>query len=168
MSCDASVVLSALQAKASETTDPDELGEALVSSLAEAFAQANWVGIYWLRGEDLVLGPYAGAPTEHERIPTGAGVCGTALATGEDQIVGDVREVENYLACSEHTRSEIVVLIKSMGRVIGEIDMDSDAVGAFDTVDHCILRAVADSFGGLVQEEGEDGEPSPDEEAAES
>jgi L-methionine (R)-S-oxide reductase len=150
MSCDVSRVLASLQARASETTDPDALGEALVHALEEAFPKASWVGIYWLRGRELVLGPYVGPPTEHTRIPVGTGVCGTAAATGQDQLVADVREVENYLACSPAVRSEVVVLIRAMGQVVGQIDLDSEQVGAFDAVDHCILRAAADSFGGLL------------------
>jgi GAF domain-containing protein len=112
--------------------------------------QATWVGIYWLEGDELVLGPFEGPPTEHARIPVGRGVCGTAIAEDKDQVVTDVRQVENYLACSATTRSELVVLIRCMGKVVGQVDMDADTVGAFSAVDHCVVRAVADSFGGIL------------------
>ena len=150
MACDASVVLSSLQAKAMQTNDREELGSALVQKLREALPRATWVGIHWLEGEDLVLGPYVGQPTEHRRIPVGTGVCGTAVAENRDQIIEDVRAVENYLPISTSVRSEIVVLVRSMGKVIGSLALDSPEVGAFGAVDQCILRAVADSFGGLV------------------
>jgi L-methionine (R)-S-oxide reductase len=150
MPCDASQVLLALTQRAAETADPDSLGQALVEAIRQNMPKANWVGIYWLQGEELVLGPYVGAPTEHTRIPVGRGVCGTAMAERRDQIVADVREVENYLACSATTRSEMVVLIHCMGKVIGQVDMDSDEVGAFGAVEHCIVRAIADAFSGIL------------------
>jgi GAF domain-containing protein len=150
MACDASKVLLTLQTRAGKTADPNALGTTLVASLQEAFPQASWVGIYWLDGDELKLGPYVGPPTEHTTIAVGRGVCGTAIAENKDQVVPDVRERENYLACSATTRSELVVLIQAMGKTIGQIDMDAPEVGAFGEVDRCIVRAVADSFGGIL------------------
>ena len=112
--------------------------------LAETFPHCRWVGIYWLDADMLVLGPYVGAPTDHVRIPVGRGVCGTAIAEGKNQIVPDVRQVENYLACSLKSRAEIVVLIRRAGEVVGQIDADSDDVGAFDSSDEELLTAVAE------------------------
>lgn len=103
----------------------------------------NWVGIYLLAGEELVLGPYVGAPTTHIRIPVGRGVCGTAVATGENQVVADVGELDNYLACSTSTRSEIVVLIRHHGSVVGQFDVDSDAPAAFGPGDETLLKDLA-------------------------
>mgnify|MGYP003456864100 CR=1 FL=1 len=77
-------------------------------------------------------------------------VCGTAVAEDADQLVEDVRQRPNYLACSAKVRSEIVVLIRSAGRVVGQIDMDSERVAGFSADDACVLKAVADSFGGLL------------------
>jgi L-methionine (R)-S-oxide reductase len=65
----------------------------------------NWSGVYRLEGETLVLDAYAGASTEHTRIPVGRGVCGTAVAENRNMVVEDVRSLENYLACSLETRS---------------------------------------------------------------
>ena len=70
------------------------------------------VYLYMLYGEELVLEAWSGRETEHGRIPVGQGVCGTAVATGEDQNVGDVRAISNYFACNLFTRSELVVLIR--------------------------------------------------------
>jgi len=150
MPCDVSNILKALGAAAQASRSREALGAALVASLAEHLPQASWVGIYWLEDGTLVLGPSAGPPTEHTRIERGVGVCGTALATGEDLVVEDVRQVENYLACSPTVRSEIVVLIRSRGEVVGQIDLDAEEVGAFGEEELCVLRAVADSFGGLL------------------
>jgi L-methionine (R)-S-oxide reductase len=112
--------------------------------IAKRFAHYKWVGVYWLVQDTLVLGPYVGEPTEHRRIAVGQGVCGTAVAEGKNQIVQDVRKIENYLACSLKTRSEIVVLIRRAGQVLGQIDADADEIAAFDKTDEALLMAIAD------------------------
>jgi L-methionine (R)-S-oxide reductase len=122
------------------TSDP---AAAAMHCLADAFRHYKWVGIYWLEHDVLVLGSYVGAPTDHTRIPVGRGVCGTAVAEGKNQIVPDVRKLENYLACSLETRSEIVVLIRNGERILGQIDADGSEVGAFDASDEELLAAVA-------------------------
>jgi GAF domain-containing protein len=160
MGCDASVVLSSLQAKASETSSPEALGDALVSKLGEAFPRAHWVGLWWIETERLVLGPYQGPRPMHETIAAGVGISGTAIAQDKDQVVDDVRERADHLPCLEGTRSEAIVLVRSMGRVVGELVLASEDVAAFDAVDLCILRTVANSFGGLVHFEGS-APPSP-------
>jgi len=106
----------------------------------------NWVGIYLLEGDTLVLHNYIGKPTEHTRIPVGQGVCGTAVAEGANQIVGDVTKLDNYLACSLETRAEIVVLIRRGSEIFGQIDIDSDRENAFTDEDESMLSLVADSL----------------------
>ena len=103
----------------------------------------NWVGIYLLQGGELVLGPYVGKPTPHTRIPLNQGICGAAASTGETVIVDDVNADPRYLACSLETRSEIVVPIIRDGKVLGEIDIDSDQPAAFTQEDRELLEAVA-------------------------
>jgi|CXWL01.1.fsa_nt_gi GAF domain-containing protein len=104
----------------------------------------NWCGVYVLSGDELVLDAYVGAPTDHVRIPVGRGVCGTAVAENENQIVEDVSLLENYLACSLTTKSEIVVLMRnSSGLILGQIDIDGHSVGAFDKSDEDFLEGVA-------------------------
>ena len=139
-----------MQATAADTQDRHVLGLAVVEALAKALPQATWTGIYWLEEGELRLGPFLGPATSHTRIPIGQGVCGTAVAENADQIVADVRERENYLACSVGVRSELVVLIRSGDRVVGQFDLDANEVGAFDADDHRLVRAVADAFGGLA------------------
>lgn len=144
---DAAPVLRAIAEAAKTSRTRDHLARPAVIGIKAALKQADWVGVYWLDGDALVLGPYLGAPTEHTRIPVGAGVCGTAVAEDRDQVVDDVRKRPNYLACSLETRSEIVVLIRSGGRVVGQLDLDSDRVAAFGPDDHAFLTAIADALG---------------------
>ena len=112
----------------------------------------DWIGVYVLRGEVLQLGPYAGEPTEHTSIPVGRGVCGTAVAEKQNQIVHDVRQIDNYIACSPHVRSEIVVLIRDGDDILGQIDVDSDTVGAFAEEDEFFLTELADLIAPLVEQ----------------
>jgi len=104
----------------------------------------NWSGVYRLEGETLILDEYVGAATDHTRIAVGVGVCGTAVAEGKNQVVADVRELTNYLACSLETRAELVVLIFSPDHeILGQIDIDGHTVGAFDATDEAMLEAMA-------------------------
>lgn len=103
----------------------------------------NWSGIYRLEGDTLVLDAYVGAPTDHTHIPVGRGVCGTAVAENANQVIDDVRELTNYLACSTLTRSEVVVLIRRGDDILGQIDIDGHTVGAFDASDEAMLEGLA-------------------------
>jgi GAF domain-containing protein len=110
----------------------------------DRFEHYSWVGIYLVEGDDLVLGPWKGPQaTEHVRIPVGQGICGAAAATGRTEVVDDVAADERYLACFPSTRSEIVVPIVYEGRVVGEIDIDSDRPAAFGEADRAYLERVA-------------------------
>ena len=107
----------------------------------------NWVGFYFLQNGELVLGPYKGRPTEHVRIKIGQGVCGRAVAEQSTIVVDDVTKESNYLACSLETRSEIVVPIRVRDEIVGEIDIDSDDLAAFDEIDRDFLEEVASIVG---------------------
>lgn len=108
------------------------------------------VYLYMLHGEELVLESFAGRETEHDRIPVGKGVCGTAVATGEDQNIGDVRSITNYIACNTFTRSELVVLIRRGKTILGQIDVDSDVPDPFSPEEESSVRAVADGLAVLL------------------
>jgi GAF domain-containing protein len=108
------------------------------------------VYLYMLHGEELVLEAFAGRETDHTRIPVGKGVCGTAVATGQDQNVPDVRAVENYLACNTWTRSELVVLVRRGERILGQIDVDSDEPDPFTAEEEAEVRKVADAIAVLL------------------
>ncbi len=115
-----------------------------VGVLAERFKHYSWIGVYLVEGDDLVLGPWQGPQaTEHTRIPVGQGICGAAAASGRTEIVDDVNADDRYLACFVSTRSEIVVPITFEGKVVGEIDIDSDEPSAFTEADREFLERVA-------------------------
>jgi len=132
-------------AQAALTGDlPDEAAlRRVVEILAAAHPAWGWVGVYLLVGDTLFLGPFVGPPTEHTRIPVGVGVCGTAVARNANLVVDDVRHLDNYLACSVGTRSEIVVLIRDGTDVVGQFDVDSDVAAAFGPVDEALLEGLA-------------------------
>jgi len=133
---------------ASDAPDEEVLNE-VVRRVHEAHPVWDWSGIYLLVGDTLVLGPRT-APVDHSRIAIGEGVCGTAVSEDRNQVVEDVREVENYLACSIHTRSELVVLIRNQGKIVGEFDIDSDTVGAFTQKDEALLEEMGLLISGRV------------------
>jgi L-methionine (R)-S-oxide reductase len=108
------------------------------------------VYLYMLHGNELVLESHAGRDTDHTRIPVGVGVCGTAVASGEDQNVPDVRAVENYLACNSWTRSELVVLIRRGSLILGQIDIDSDVPDPFTPEEEAAVKQVADALAILL------------------
>ncbi|MCJ7571119.1 MAG: GAF domain-containing protein [Candidatus Thermoplasmatota archaeon] len=117
----------------------------VVDFLCNNFNRYTWVGIYIFQGSNLVLGPWKGPnATEHTRIPIGKGVCGSAAKTGKTEVVDDVLSDNRYLACFVSTKSEIVVPIKKEGKIVGEIDIDSDKIGAFTIKDKIFLEKIAD------------------------
>lgn len=105
---------------------------------------------YMLHGNELVLEAFSGRETEHARIAVGRGVCGTAVATGEDQNVPDVAAAGNYLACNLETKSELVVLIRRGSTILGQLDIDSDVPAGFTPQHHDAVKAVADALAVLV------------------
>ena len=117
--------------------------ETVVRTLQAEHPDYTWVGIYLLYGNELVLGPFAGKPSPHTRIPLGRGICGAAATEKATIIVDDVNSDPRYLACSVETRSEIVVPILTKGDVLGEIDIDSDQPAAFGDGDKRLLESVA-------------------------
>jgi len=136
--------LEALDPILNRESEPDEVLRRTVELLHDRFYHYPWVGIYLVEGDALVLGPWNGPEaTEHVRIPIGQGICGAAAASGRTEVVDDVNADERYLACFVSTRSEIVVPIAYEGRVVGEIDIDSDVPAAFGEDDRVFLERVA-------------------------
>lgn len=147
---DADRIVEKLKDLRRQGADRDELLRVAVEEMEDEVDRYDWVGVYLLDGDELVLHSYVGAPTEHDRIEVGVGVCGTAVAEERDINVPDVNAVDNYLACSVETKSELVVLIRhpASGRIVGQIDIDSHEKGAFDEDDRRELRVIADWLGG--------------------
>ena len=118
--------------------------ELVVSSLEEKFDHYDWVGIYLIEGENLVLNAFRGKPTQHTKIRVGEGVCGWTAKSGETTVVPDVSQDKRYLMCFPETRSEIVVPIKGEKGVLGEIDIDSSRLSAFTELDSRMLKKITD------------------------
>jgi GAF domain-containing protein len=130
----------------SEGSDRDEKLHTICALLEREVAHYDWVGFYLVdptRERELVLGPFAGAPTEHTRIAFGQGICGQAADTEMTFVIQDVSQETNYLSCSPHVKSEIVVPIFKDGAVVGEIDIDSHALAPFADADNAFLEQVA-------------------------
>ena len=102
----------------------------------------NWTGFYFKNGDkdELVLGPYVGAVTDHVIIPYGKGICGQVAVSGETFVVPDVHAQDNYLSCSIDTKAEIVVPIFKDGENIGQIDIDSHSIDPFTKDDEEMLK----------------------------
>ena len=104
----------------------------------------NWVGFYFRNGdkEELKLGPYVGAPTDHTIIPFGKGICGQVAVSKKNFVVPDVQAQDNYIACSISVKSEIVIPIFVGGENIGQIDIDSEHIDPFTPEDERFLEYV--------------------------
>ena len=105
---------------------------------------------YMLHGNELQLEAHSGRDTDHTRIPVGKGVCGTAVATKQDQNLPDVDAVGNYLACNTFTKSELVVLIRRGDHILGQLDVDSDVPGGFGEREHADVKEIADALAVLL------------------
>lgn len=132
------------------------LQQSMADLIAARLAYYNWVGFYMLDPQDgsmLVLGPFHGAPTQHVRIPVSQGICGAAVAQGETVVVDDVASDPRYLSCSIETRSEIVSPIRVNSKVVGEIDVDSHSLSAFQPADREFLEQCAAIVGRYMAEQ---------------
>ena len=147
---DSSRVIAALRGAFARETGRAEMLRLAAEKIQAAGAPYTSVYLYMLHGDDLVLEAFAGRETEHTRIPVGQGVCGTAVATGEDQNVGDVRSIGNYIACNIWTRSELVVLIRRGPTILGQIDIDSDVPDPFTPEEQAEVQAVAEALAVLL------------------
>jgi GAF domain-containing protein len=112
----------------------------LAAALKETFG-FFWVGFYRVQGDILVLGPFQG-PLACTRIAKGRGVCGTAWAGAHTQVVKNVHEYPGHIACSDASKSEIVVPVMVLGEVVAVLDIDSDEFATFDEVDQQHLEKI--------------------------
>ncbi len=142
---DVEATVAALSAAAAAGADRATILTQCATLIRAAGDPYTSVYLYMLQGDTLVLEGWSGRVTEHTRIAVGHGVCGTAVATGLDQNVGDVRNRENYIACNLFTRSELVVLIRRGETILGQIDVDSDCDGEFSATEVAAVRRVADA-----------------------
>lgn len=130
-------------------TDGEPDGVANMANVAALLWQflpdLNWAGFYRVVGDGLVLGPFIGKPA-CIRIAMGQGVCGTAAATAETQLVPDVHAFPGHIACDALSRSELVVPVIRHGRVIAVIDLDSPTPARFTKDDAIGVEALAVSL----------------------
>ncbi|RSK39940.1 GAF domain-containing protein [Mangrovimonas spongiae] len=112
----------------------------------------NWVGFYFKNGNknELKLGPYVGAPTDHTIIPFGKGICGQVAVSNENFVVPDVSAQDNYIACSITVKAEIVIPIFVNGENIGQIDIDSNTPDPFTKDDEEFLEFVCKEVASIL------------------
>ena len=124
--------------------EPDAIANAANTAalLYHSLPVVNWVGFYFLKGGELVLGPFQGKPA-CVRIPMGKGVCGTAAERRESVLVQDVHAFPGHIACDTASRSELVVPLIKDGALIGVLDLDSPMPGRFDEDDRAGCESLA-------------------------
>jgi len=137
--------------------DRDKKLQRICDLLRREVPYFDWVGFYLTDAEkpdDLVLGPYNGAPTEHVRISVGTGICGRAAHTRRMFVVQDVSKETNYLACSPEVKAEIVLPILVGGDVWGELDIDSHTLAPFSSEDGEFLGKICSLVADLARAGG--------------
>ena len=112
----------------------------------------DWVGFYFKNGEkeELKIGPYAGATTDHTIIPFGKGICGQVAVSNKNFVVADVSSQDNYIACSLSVRSEIVIPLFVNNVNIGQLDIDSNTIDPFTHEDERFLEFVCESVASIM------------------
>ena len=117
----------------------------LAALIFHTLPDLNWAGFYWMKGGELVLGPFQGKPA-CVRIAIGKGVCGTAARDRKSIVVPDVDAFPGHIACDSASRSEVVVPVVAGGRLIGVLDLDSPLKGRFGDADARGLEALVEAF----------------------
>ena len=117
----------------------------LSALLFNSLHEVNWLGFYFLEQGELIVGQFQGLPA-CVRIALGKGVCGTAAATRETQLVADVHEFPGHIACDSASLSEIVVPLIKNGELIGVLDVDSPVLNRFDDTDKAAFEQIAELF----------------------
>jgi L-methionine (R)-S-oxide reductase len=125
--------------------DPIANAANLAALLYRELPEVNWAGFYFLRGGELVLGPFQGRPA-CVRIEIGKGVCGSAAERRKTLVVSDVAAFPGHIACDPRSRSEIVVPILSGSVLVGVLDLDSPREGRFTTEDRVHLEHIVDAY----------------------
>ena len=130
--------------------DPLANSSNFVALAYDAIAGVNWLGIYVLRGDELVLGPFQGKPA-CVRIRIGRGVCGNAAKKRETLRIDNVREFEGHIACDIASRSEMVIPLVSNGTLLGVLDIDSPDIGRFSAIDQMGIEKLCATFVKLLE-----------------
>jgi L-methionine (R)-S-oxide reductase len=144
-------LLSEIESFSKAATERDDFLMESARAINRHLPHCNWVGFYFLKDGRLHVGPYLGKPTPHTVIELDRGICGAAVSQGKTIVVDDVNADPRYLACSLETRSEIVVPLTVDGRIIGELDIDSDKKAAFGEQDRAIMEEAAVIIGRALE-----------------
>ena len=130
----------------------DPIMREAVIQIEKSDPKYDWVGIYLHNADEkmLWLHNYMGEPTEHAKIEVGQGVCGTAVAESKNQVVNDVTQIDNDLACSPSVKAEMVVLIRAGDDILGQIDIDSRKKDAFGDEDQDAVQRIADKIADVL------------------
>lgn len=142
---DYKLLQSQLTALLAGESDPLANASNFVALLKTALQDVNWLGIYVLRGDELVLGPFQGLPA-CVRIAVGKGVCGTAAAKLETLRVDDVHAFPGHIACDAASRSELVVPLVIDTRLVGVLDIDSPSLARFSAEDQTGLENLCAAY----------------------
>jgi GAF domain-containing protein len=134
----------AVQASAMLEGEKDPVANAanLAALIWHTLPDLNWAGFYFLKGGELVVGPFQGKPA-CVRIRLGSGVCGTAAQKRESIIVRNVHEFDGHIFCDSASNSEVVVPLLDGGKLLGVLDLDSPKLARFDDTDRAGLELVA-------------------------
>ncbi len=127
--------------------EPDPIANAANTAalIFEVLPEVSWAGFYFLRGGELVVGPFQGKPA-CVRIALGRGVCGAAAARRETIVVPDVNAFPGHIACDSASQSEVVVPLIAADRLVGVLDLDSTRIARFDEADARGLERLAALF----------------------
>jgi L-methionine (R)-S-oxide reductase len=151
-------LLQELEALLSGEPDPIANAANTAAAIYHSLSDLNWAGFYFLRGQELVLGPFQGRPA-CVRIPLGRGVCGTAAAERRSLLVPDVHAFPGHIACDAESRSELVVPLfapdgsthgglvaggSAGAGILGVLDLDSPIRGRFSAADQAGCEAIAE------------------------
>ncbi len=134
-----------------KTSEPEVLRTAveIINDFSDGY---SWTGVYMMKNGVLEVGPYVGPETPHTKISLNSGICGAAASQKKSIIVEDVTADPRFLACSPHTKSEIVVPLLDGNTVLGEIDIDSNQRGFFSSDDKKMFEEIAATLVGRLKE----------------
>ena len=149
--CDYARLAEALANLLAGERDPTANAANAAALIFDALPEINWAGFYFLKSDELVVGPFQGKPA-CTRIPLGKGVCGTAAVHRQTIIVPDVHAFPGHIACDTASRSEIVIPLVAGEHLLGVLDVDSPRLGRFDEDDARGLEQLAAVFVSAVTE----------------
>ncbi|HEY3637869.1 MAG TPA: GAF domain-containing protein [Rhizomicrobium sp.] len=148
----------AIQLEALLTGETDPIANAANTSalIYHSLPDLNWAGFYFLRGQELLLGPFQGKPA-CVRIAVGRGVCGAAIEGRKPLLVGDVNAFSDHIACDSASRSELVVPLMNGEEILGVLDLDSPHVSRFDAEDLAGVQKLAEIYVAACEKSGSRG-----------